>query len=140
MLYLDHAATTPCRSEVAELMLQHQTEVFGNPSSVHGIGQAARAALDGAREKVATLVGARFEEIAFTGSGTEADNMVLIGTYLQQRGRKNHLITAATEHHAVLHTAEYLRELGADVTVLPVDSEGRVSPNDVRAALRSDTF
>src|SRR5687767_3838589 len=124
MLYFDHAATTPCRPEVAELMLRVQTETFGNPSSVHGIGQAARAAWDGAREKVASLLGARFEEITFTGSGTEADNMVLMGTYLQQRGRKNHLITAATEHHAVLHTAEFLRECGAEVTVLPVDSEG----------------
>lgn len=141
MIYLDHAATTPCRPEVAEAMRPYFTEVFGNPSSVHGVGQEARQALDAARDRVAELIGAKAEEIVFTGSGTEADNLVLIGAYLQCRSRRNHLITAATEHHAVLHTAEWLRdELGAELTVLPVDGEGRVDPADVKAAIRPETF
>lgn len=140
MLYLDHAATTPCRPEVTEAMLPFFTQTFGNPSSVHGVGQEARSALDSARDRVARLLGAKAEEIVFTGGGTEADNLVLIGAFLQQKGRKNHLITTAAEHHAVLHTAEWLRELGADVTVLPVDREGRVSADDIRNAITPHTF
>jgi cysteine desulfurase len=142
MIYLDHAATTPCRPEAAEAMRPYFTEVFGNPSSVHAVGQAARAALDQSRDTVARLIGAKAEEIVFTGSGTEADNLALIGAFLHQRGRgcKNHLVTASTEHHAVLHTAQWLREWGAEVTVLPVDGEGRVDPDEVRGALRPETF
>ncbi|HEU4753690.1 MAG TPA: cysteine desulfurase family protein, partial [Armatimonadota bacterium] len=140
MIYLDHAATTPCRPEVADAMRPVHTEAFGNPSSVHAAGQQARQALDEARDCVARLLGAKAEEILFTGSGTEADNLALVGSFLQQRGRKNHLITAATEHHAVLHTAEWLREWGAEVTVLPVDEDGRVDPDAVRGALRPETF
>ncbi len=140
MIYLDHAATTPCRPEAAEAMRTALVEGWGNPSSVHGVGQEARKALDGARDRVAQLLGARSEEIYFTGSGTEADNLALVGTFLQQRGQKQHLITAATEHHAVLHTAEWLQEWGAEVTVLPVDGEGRVDPDDLRRSFRPDTF
>lgn len=140
MIYLDHAATTPCRPEVAEAMRPYFTEIFGNPSSVHGTGQVARQALDEARDQVARLIGAKAEEIFFTGSGTEADNLALFGSFLQQRGKKNHLITTVTEHHAVLHTAEWLRELGAELTVLPVDAEGRVDPDAVRQAIRPETF
>ena len=140
MIYLDHAATTPCRPEVAEAMRPYFTEVWGNPSSVHGYGQAAREALDAARDRVARLLGGKAEEIIFTSGGTEADNTALIGAFLQQKGRKNHLITAATEHHAVLHTADYLRELGAEVTLVSVDGEGRIDPDDVRRALRPETF
>jgi len=140
MIYLDHAATTPCRPEVADAMRPYFTDVYGNPSSVHGVGQVARQALDEARDQVAKLIGAKAEEIYFTGSGTEADNLALFGCFLQHRGRKNHLITAATEHHAVLHTAEWLQELGAELTVLPVDGEGRVDPQAVRAAIRPETF
>ncbi|MCC2670131.1 MAG: Cysteine sulfinate desulfinase/cysteine desulfurase, partial [Armatimonadetes bacterium] len=88
MIYLDHAATTPCRPEVADAVHRHLTEVFGNPSSVHGIGQNAREALDAARDRVAALIGAKSEEILFTGSGTEADNLALVGTFLQKRGQK----------------------------------------------------
>lgn len=141
MIYLDHAATTPCRPEVVEAMRPYHGEVFGNPSSVHGTGQEARKALDESRDRVARALGAKAEEIVFTGSGTEADNMVLVGAFLQCRSQKRHLITAATEHHAVLHTAEWLREhLGAELTVLPVDGDGRVDPDDVKAAIRPDTF
>ena len=140
MIYLDHAATTPCHPEAAEAMRPYLTEVFGNPSSVHAIGQEARRALDTSRDRVAELLHARAEEIVFTGSGTEADNLVLMGAFLQQKGKKNHLVTAATEHHAVLHTAEWLREWRVETTVLPVDGEGRVDPMDVRKALRPETF
>lgn len=140
MIYLDHAATTPCRPEAAEAMRPFFTGVFGNPSSVHGVGQEARKALDAARDRVAELIGARAEEIVFTGSGTEADNMVLTGAFLQHRGRKNHLVTASTEHHAVLHTGQSLQEWGVEVTVLPVDGEGFVDPGDVRRAIRPETF
>lgn len=140
MIYLDHAATTPCRPEAAAAMQPFLTERFGNPSSVHAIGQDARKALDDSRDRVARLIGANAEEIVFTGSGTEADNLALIGSFLQQKGRKNHLVTAATEHHAVLHAAEWLREWGAEVTVLPVDGEGRVDPGEVRRAIRPETF
>lgn len=140
MIYLDHAATTPCRAEVAEAMRPYFAEVYGNPSSVHGVGQVARQALDEARDQVARLIGAKAEEVFFTGSGTEADNLALFGSYLQHRGKKNHLITTATEHHAVLHTAKWLRELGAELTVLPVDCEGRVDPEAVRQAIRPETF
>lgn len=140
MIYLDHAATTPCRPEVLEAMQPLFSDHFGNPSSVHGVGQEARQALDSARDRVAECLGARAEEVIFTGGGTEADNMVLIGTFLQNRGRKNHLITAATEHHAVLHTASWLQDWGAEITVLPVDEAGFVDPGDVRAAIRPETF
>jgi len=140
MIYLDHAATTPCRPEAVEAMRPYFTELFGNPSSVHAAGQAAREALDLSRERVARCLGARPDEIHFTGSGTEADNLVLTGAFLQAERARRHLVTAATEHHAVLHTAEWLREWGAEVTVLPVDGEGRVDPAEVRRALRPETF
>jgi cysteine desulfurase len=140
MIYLDHAATTPCRPEAREAMLPYLTECFGNPSSVHRIGQDARRALDDSRDRVARVLGCRAEEVTFTGSGTEADNLALVGMFLQHRKEKRHLVTAATEHHAVLHTAEWLHGFGADVTVLSVDGEGRVDPAAVREAIRPDTF
>ena len=141
MIYLDHAATTPCRPEVAAAMAPYFTEKFGNPSSIHAAGQDARQALDDARDRVAAALGTRAEEIVFTGGGTEADNLALIGAFLVQRKRgKSHLITAATEHHAILHTADFLSELGAEVTVLPVDGDGLVDPDDVRRALRPETY
>src|SRR5262245_49837153 len=112
-------------------MAGYLTDTFGNPSSIHAAGQEARRALDRARDRVAAAIGARGEEIVFTGSGTEADNLALIGSYLASRGRKNHLITAATEHHAILHTVETLRERGAETTLVPVDGDGRVDPEEI---------
>lgn len=140
MIYLDHAATTPCRPEVAAAMAPWQTERFGNPSSIHRVGQEARRAVDRARDRVAAALGARQEEILFVGSGTEADNLALFGSYLAARGRKNHLVSASTEHHAVLHTLDFLRSLGAEVTLVPVDQWGRVDPEAVRNAVRPETF
>lgn len=140
MIYFDHAATTPVRAEVVDAMTPVLLEQWGNPSSVHLKGQEARDILDRSREKTAALLGARFEEITFTGSGTEANNLVLTGLLLRAPAEKRHLITSATEHHAVLHTAEWLRRFGADVTVLPVDEYGRVDPADVAGAIRPGTL
>lgn len=113
--------------------------LFGNPSSIHAAGQAARAALDRAREEVARALGAAPEEILFTSGGTEADNLALVGRFLAARPEKDHVVTAATEHHAVLDTCGFLRELGAEVTILPVDGCGVVDPDAVAAAITPRT-
>jgi cysteine desulfurase len=140
MIYLDHAATTPCRPEVVAAMTPYFTRVGGNPSSIHAVGQEARQALDAARDGVARLLGARAEEVLFTASGTEADNLALTGSWLAARGRRNHLVTVTTEHHAVLKTVEFLEALGVEATLVPVDGEGLVDPEAVRRAVRPDTF
>ncbi|MGE5541534.1 MAG: cysteine desulfurase NifS [Bacillota bacterium] len=138
-VYLDHAATTPVRPEVVEVMKEHMLEVYGNPSSIHSFGREARKALDGAREQVASLIGATPEEIVFTGGGTEADNLAIKGIAEAYAGKGNHIITSAIEHHAVLHTCEYLEKHGHKVTYLPVDSDGMVDPDDVRKAITPET-
>lgn len=140
MIYLDHAATTPCRPEAMEAMLPYLGDTFGNPSSVHLAGQEARKALEDARQRVAEVLGVRPEEVVFTGGGTEGDNAVIFGSYHYWRGRKNHVISAGTEHDAVLNSVELLRAWGVEVTLLPVDSFGRVDPADLKAAIRRDTF
>jgi cysteine desulfurase len=140
-IYLDHAATTPVDERVVAAMLPYLTEQFGNPSSIHRLGRTALEALDDARETVAAVLGASRKEIIFTGGGSEADNLAIKGVALAQRqaGKGAHIVTSAIEHHAVLHSAEYLQASGFEVTVLPVDSGGLVSPDDLRAALRPDT-
>jgi cysteine desulfurase len=140
-IYLDHAATTPVDERVVAAMLPYFTEQFGNPSSIHRLGRAALEALDSARETVADVLGASRKEIIFTGGGSEADNLAIKGAALAQRqaGKGAHVITSAIEHHAVLHAVEYLQAFGFEVTVLPVDSDGLVRPDDLRAALRPDT-
>ncbi len=140
-IYLDHAATTPLDPEVRTAMEPYLTEAFGNPSSSHRWGRAARAAVDEARERVAQVLGADPREIVFTAGGTEADNLALRGVAWAARraGRGRHLIVSAVEHHAVLHTAEELAADGFEVTVLPVDEEGFVDPDRVLEALRTDT-
>lgn len=139
-IYLDHAATTPMAKEVAEVMVSVYQEVFGNPSSIHSFGRKARKLIDEARETIASSIGANEKEIYFTSGGTEADNLALIGTALRNRDKGNHIITTQQEHHAVLHTAEYLESIGFDVTYLPVDETGRVSLNEFKQALRTDTI
>jgi cysteine desulfurase len=136
-IYADHAATTPVRAEVLEAMLPHLGRGF-NPSSVHAEGRAARAALDEARALVARLLGATPREIVFTGGGTEADNLAILGL-ARARGRPAHALTAAAEHRAVLRAFDALRDDGWEVTVLEVDSDGRVAPAAFRAALRPET-
>jgi cysteine desulfurase len=139
MIYLDHAATTPLHPEARRAMEPFLGEVYGNPSSLHAAGQAARRALDDARDRVALALEARVEEIVFTSGGTEANNLALVGAFLAVREQRPHLLTVGTEHHAVLDTCRFLERLGAEVTVVPVDGEGLVDPEDVRRALTPRT-
>ncbi|CEK12737.1 cysteine desulfurase family protein [Chthonomonas calidirosea] len=139
IIYLDHAATTPIEPEVLEVMLPWLQEGFGNPSSIHRLGREARAALDSARDSVAALIGADYSEIYFTSSGTEADNLAIIGTMLAAPPTKNHLVVSAIEHHAVLHSAHFLETLGYQVTVVPVNSDGQVEPQAVAEAITDST-
>jgi cysteine desulfurase len=138
-IYLDHAATTPVREEVIEAMLPYFAQNGYNASSVHAEGRAARAALDDARDRVARCLGAKSKEIVFTGGGSEADNLALVGVARALRSRGRHLVSTVTEHHAIVHALEALREDGWEVTLLAVDAEGRVSPPAFAAALRPDT-
>ncbi|MDX6277012.1 MAG: cysteine desulfurase [Nocardioidaceae bacterium] len=138
MIYLDEAATTPLSREVLEAMWPFLSTEFGNPSSHHEVGEAARRALDRARADVAGVLGARAAEITFTSGGTESDNTAIKGIALAApRGR--HIIVSAVEHPAVLESAEFLGRLDYDVTVLGVDRAGMVSPEELAAALRDDT-
>ena len=142
-IYLDYNATTPLRSEVIDRMMPFLTDAFGNGSSIHAYGREARNAIDTAREQVAELIGAKSpSEIVFTGSGTEADNHAIKGlAELQKsRGAGNHIITSAVEHHAVLHTCQYLEQRGFDVTYLPVDRYGRIQTDQLRSAIRDTTI
>ena len=137
-VYLDHNASTPVHPEVVAAMLPFFGEVYGNPSSVHGFGRAAREAVDDARAEIARFLGSRPEEIVFTSGGTESDNFGIKGLALA-RGA-GHVITSRIEHHAVLRTCEALEGQGFDVTYLPVDDQGRLDPDDVKRALRADTL
>ena len=137
-VYLDYNATTPVAPEVAEAMLPFLHAQFGNPSSSHVWGQHAREAVCDARQQVAALIGAAPEEIVFTGCATEANNLALLGV-AAGASEKQHLVISAVEHPAVMQPALHLRQLGWDVSVVPVDGYGRVAPEAVAAALRPDT-
>ena len=139
-LYLDYAATTPTDPQVREAMLPFLGESFGNPSSVHRVGQEVRRALDNARDVLAAAIGAESGEIYFTSGGTEANNLALLGVLMaaKEQGR-NHLITNPTEHHAVLDAALFARELGFEVTVIPVDGFGMLHPEALAEALTDKT-
>lgn len=139
-IYLDYAATTPVLPEVADAMRPYMTEIFGNPSSVHSYGQEARRALDESRDTVARIIGADASEIYFTSGGTESDNLALIGVARANISKGNHVVTTAIEHHAVLETCEYLRAVGFEVTILPVDQRGLVAPADVEKAITDKTI
>jgi cysteine desulfurase len=139
MIYLDHAATTPVAPEVAAAMQPYLTERFGNPSSIHAAGRQVRAALDEARDIVAAALCSDFSEITFTSSGTEADNLAVIGAMLAAPPDRDHLIVSAIEHPAVLHAAHFVGQLGRRVTHLPVNAEGAVSPDDLADALTDQT-
>lgn len=139
-MYMDHSATTPVRTEVVQAMLPYFTELFGNPSSVYSLSLKSRRALDDARETVGRCLGARQPaEIVFTGSGTESDNMGVIGLARAARGRGDHVITSKVEHHAVLHACDALEKEGFRVTRLGVDEFGRVDPAAVEAAVDDRT-
>ena len=139
-VYADNAATTPVHPTAVEAMLTCLNEEYGNPSSLHTVGQRAKERLDQARETVARCLGAEAREIYFTGGGSEADNQALLtGAVLGARKGKKHLITTAFEHHAVLHSMKRLEKQGFTVTYLDVHADGVVRPEDVAAALTDDT-
>jgi cysteine desulfurase len=139
-IYLDHSATTPADPEVLGAMMRYFANHFGNPSSIHRFGQEAKRAVEESRTQAAALIGADPAEIVFTGGGTEADNMALMGTAFAETSGRNHIITCAIEHHAVLNTCKYLETKGFVVTCLPVDSVGLVSPEDVQRAMTEKTL
>jgi len=139
-VYLDNAATTPLLPEVREAMIPYLGESFGNPSSLHEWGDPAREALETARDQVAGLIGAKSEEIIFTGSGTESNNFAVKGLALAQKAKGKHIIVSAIEHFSVLHSARTLEKLSFETTEIPVDKYGVVDPDDVRRSLREDTI
>src|SRR5674536_199356 len=138
MIYLDHAATTPMRPEILEAMIPYFSEHFGNPSSLHSYGQDARAAIEQAREHVARAIRATPQEIIFTSGGTESDNLPIRGV-LRGKSGKDHIITSAIEHPAVLETCKFVEKLGHEVTYIPVDRDGRVNPVAIEEAVQDNT-
>ena len=138
-IYLDYAATTPVSEDVMRAMTPYFRETFGNPSSIHGTGREAHRAVDRARKQVAEAIGANPREIFFTSGGSESDNWALCGAAFAQRGRGNHIITTAVEHHAVLNTCRWLEKQGFRVTYLPVDACGRVDPDQAEKAMDEET-
>ncbi len=139
-IYMDHAATTYTHREVLQEMLPFFTDYYGNPSSIHQFGREVKKNIDIARERVAKAIGALPEEIYFTAGGSEADNWAIKGSAYANRKKGNHIITSVIEHHAVLHTCEYLEKEGFEVTYLPVDRFGMVSVEDVRNAITDKTI
>ena len=139
-VYMDNAATTALRRDVLDAMMPYLTDIYGNPSSLHYFGQEAHKAVENARHQVASALNAEDNEIVFTGCGTEADNMALKGIAEKYQSKGKYIITSSVEHHAILHTCEYLEKHGFEVTYLPVDEYGMVKAEQVRDAIRSDTI
>jgi cysteine desulfurase len=140
LIYLDNAATTALRPEVLEEMMPFLKENYSNPSSIYDFAQKARKAVDDARSTIADMLGAKDKEIYFTSGGSEGDNWAIKGTAEVLKEKGKHIITSKIEHHAVLHTCEYLERHGYEVTYLDVDENGFVSPEAVEAAIRPDTI
>ncbi len=140
-IYLDYTATTPMDKRVVQAMVPFFTDTFGNGSSIHSFGREAKAALETARESIASLIGARPSELLFMSGGTESDNSALRGIASAHSGiGKKHLIISSIEHHAVLHTAKFLEQEGFEVTLLPVDAKGYVSPDELTRAITDKTL
>ena len=139
-VYLDYSATTPTDPRVVEEMIPYFTEHFGNPSSIYSTGLEAKDAIEHAREQVAHLINAEPRELIFTSGGTESDNWALIATARRLQHKGKHIITSAIEHHAILHSCEYLAKEGFDITYVGVDHDGLVDPAEVEAAIRPDTI
>lgn len=139
-VYLDNSATTPIKDDVLKEMLPFLTENYGNASSLYTPGLIARRALDEAREKVATLINAKPNEVYFTGCGSESDNWVLKGVASALKNKGNHIITTVTEHPAMLRTCEYLEKNGYEVTYLGIDDQGRLKPEELEAAIKETTI
>ncbi len=140
LIYLDNAATTKTAPEVVEAMLPYFTELYGNPSSVYNFSQKSKEAITKSREQIAATLGAQPEEIYFTGSGTEADNWALKATAEAYRSKGNHIITTKIEHHAILHTGQWLEKQGFEVTWLDVDEFGVVKLDELKKAIRPTTI
>ncbi|WP_438444259.1 cysteine desulfurase family protein [Gorillibacterium sp. sgz5001074] len=139
-IYLDHAAATPLLPEVLDAMLPLLREQYGNPSSLHRFGREARSTVTVSRDAIARFLGCSSKELIFTGGGTESDNLALFGTAVVPASKKNHIITTAVEHHAVLHTCSRLEKLGYTVTYLPVDTTGLISLDKLRSSIRPETL
>lgn len=139
-IYLDNAATTKPSQEVVDAMIPYFTENYGNPSSIYELGARSKEAITDAREQIAEVIGARTEEIYFTAGGTEADNWAIKAAYEAYKGKGNHIITTSIEHHAVLHTCQYLEKQGAEVTYLKVDENGLINLEELEKAIRPDTI
>ena len=139
-IYLDNAATTAVHPAVIEKMLPYFTEIYGNASSVHFIGRDARKALEESRRRVAAVLNCKPQEVYFTSGGTESDNWALKGAAFANKKKGNHIITSAIEHHAILHTCEWLEKQGFEITYVPVDELGIVNPADVEKAIKDTTI
>jgi cysteine desulfurase len=140
-IYFDYNATTPLDPQVRAAMLPFLSEIWGNPSSVHHVGRQARALLDEARERAANVLGSKPSEVVFTSGGTESANLAIMGTARHLKSKGRHIISSAIEHHAVLRCCEYLAQReGFELTLLPVDRDGLVSPDSLAKALRADTI
>ncbi|AEY66448.1 cysteine desulfurase NifS [Clostridium sp. BNL1100] len=139
-VYLDHAATTYVKPEVFEAMKPYFSEHFGNASSIYSLGRDSKKAVEESREKVAKAIGAEPKEIYFTGSGSEADNWALKGIAAAYKKKGNHIITSAIEHPAIMSSCKYLEGEGFEITYIPVDSDGLVSPEQVRNAIKDNTI
>ena len=140
LIYLDHAATTPVHPDVLEAMMPYLTTQYANPSTLYAFGREARAAVEDAREKVAALIGADPSEIYFTAGATESDNWAIMGIASATESRGKHIITSAIEHHAVLGACEFLKRRGYEITIIPVDGDGLVNPQDVARAITDQTI
>ena len=139
-IYLDNAATTKMSDTAIKAMIPYMNEIYGNPSSLHSVGQEANEALQNARERIAKLLGCEPREITFTSGGSEADNQAIISAAeLGERKGKKHIVSTAFEHHAVLHTLEKLKKEGFEITLLDVHENGLVTAEQVREAIRDDT-
>ncbi len=139
-IYLDNAATTRTAQEVVDAMLPYFTESYGNPSSIYELGQRSKEAITKAREEIARVIGAKPEEIYFTGGGSEADNWAIKAAYEAYKNKGNHIITSKIEHHAVLHTCQYLEKQGARVTYLDVDENGMIDLDQLQKAITPETI
>lgn len=139
-IYLDNAATTPLKKEVLDAMMPYLSNRFGNPSSLYSYGQEAKKAIEEARDKVAAAIGANADEIFFTSGGTESDNWALKGAAYALKDKGNHIITSSVEHHAILHTCQYLESQGFEITYLPVDEYGLVDPNELKKVIKDNTI
>ena len=139
-IYLDYAATTPADTEVVKAMSPYFTDRFGNPSSIHSFGQEGKAAIEEARGKIASLLGARQEEIIFTSGGTESNNFTIKGVVYANSSKGNHIITSHIEHPCIIESCKFLEKNGFKVTYLPVDKDGLINPEDVKKAITPETI